>query len=227
MVCALALCACNGSASPLASQAGGPDSAGSGDGGNAGGDRNGAAADAAPAVESGDGATADAAPAVESGATDAPPATDTGGSSTLVQVSTGWLRGAIEAETVSFRGIPYASPPVGSLRWARPAAPPSWTGIRDATAFGNHCLQFDNTGLPDDEDCLFVNVWTPLTRPSTTLPVIVFIHGGDWINGAGSYSAYDGSLLAQSGPAVVVTLCVPETLRGLFQKLCGLPECLG
>jgi para-nitrobenzyl esterase len=134
-------------------------------------------------------------------------ASDSGEPSTLVMVAGGSLQGVVEGTTVSFRGIPYASPPVGTLRWAPPAAPPTWTGIRDATAFGNFCPQFDSEGLQvGAEDCLFVNVWTPVVRSSSPLPVIFFIHGGDWINGAGSYAAYDGSLLAEAGPAVVVTL---------------------
>jgi para-nitrobenzyl esterase len=132
---------------------------------------------------------------------------DSGGSSTVVTVAGGSLQGIVEGATVSFRGIPYASAPVGARRWKRPAAPTAWAGIRDATAFGHICPQIGGAGAQvGDEDCLFLNVWTPSPRPSSPLPVIVFIHGGDWIYGSGSLAAYDGTLLAEAGPAVVVTI---------------------
>jgi para-nitrobenzyl esterase len=183
LACVLFASACSGSTGPFPGGASGGDDAGS------------------PA--SGDASTS-VPPVPDSGSAAAP---DSGASPTLVQVSNGWLRGTIEGGAVSFRGIPYAAPPVGALRWARPAPPASWTGIRDATAYGAICPQFDSSGASlGEEDCLFVNVWAPVVPPSTPLPVIVFIHGGDWIVGAGSFHAYAGSLLAQSGPAVVVTL---------------------
>jgi para-nitrobenzyl esterase len=132
----------------------------------------------------------------------------TGGDPTSVTVKGGVLRCATEGATVSCRAIPYAAAPVGDLRWRPPAAAPSWTGERDATAFGNKCLQPDPTGtqVVGDEDCLFLNVWTPLPRLSPTLPVIVFLHGGDWIKGAGSLPLYDSSLIAMRAAAVVVTV---------------------
>jgi para-nitrobenzyl esterase len=125
-----------------------------------------------------------------------------------VTVGGGTLRGIADGSSVSFRGIPYAAPPVGVLRWARPGPAPRWTGVRDASLVGHYCLQFDaSTGSPvGDEDCLFVNAWTPRQRSSSALPVIVFIHGGDWITGSGSFAGYDGSGLAAAGPAVVVTM---------------------
>ncbi len=151
----------------------------------------------------------DAAAPSSDAAADAPrdDAGDAGGNSTTVTVTSGSLQGIVEGATVSFRAIPYASPPVGVLRWARPAAPLPWAGTRDATAFGSVCTQFDSQGVPiGAEDCLFVNVWTPIARAGMALPVIFFIHGGDWIDGAGSYGAYDGARLAEAGPSVVVTL---------------------
>jgi para-nitrobenzyl esterase len=110
--------------------------------------------------------------------------------------------GAIEA----FRGIPYAAPPVGPLRWKppRPAAP--WKDVRSATAFGKACPQGDDTiggKLDWDEDCLTLNVWTP--NRTGKLPVMVWIHGGGLVQGGSSLPFYDGSHLAADGKLVVVS----------------------
>lgn len=109
---------------------------------------------------------------------------------------------------VSYQGIPYAAPPVGARRWLAPAAAPGWSGVRQATAFGNICPQVKDKVLNGAEDCLYLNVWTPQTTAgsATRRPVMVFIHGGAFIDGAGSLPVYDGSYLAASGNVVVVTL---------------------
>ncbi len=117
---------------------------------------------------------------------------------------------------VSYRGIPYAAPPTGGLRWKVPAAAASWSGVRQATAFGNICPQMQAGGLNGNsqsvmvgkEDCLYLNVWTPQTTAGspTRRPVMVFIHGGAFIEGAGSLPVYDGSSLSATGNVVVVTL---------------------
>ena len=108
----------------------------------------------------------------------------------------------------SYRGIPYAQPPVGALRWAPPEPRPRWRDLRRATSFGVICPQDGVTG--DSEDCLFLNVWTPRAavdrEQPRLLPVMVFIHGGYFVFGAGSLPAYDGAYLAASGNVVVVTL---------------------
>src|SRR5215470_20357673 len=106
----------------------------------------------------------------------------------------------------SYRGIPYARPPVGDLRWAPPAPYPRWSDLRAATSFGAVCPQ---DGVTDDsEDCLFLNIWTPRAAVDRgkQLPVMVFIHGGYFVFGAGSLPIYDGAYLAASGNVVVVTL---------------------
>src|SRR5215813_1181391 len=105
----------------------------------------------------------------------------------------------------NYRGIPYALPPVADLRWAPPQPYPRWQQLRPATSFGAICPQDGATD--DSEDCLFLNIWTP--RPAVErdrrLPVMVFIHGGYFVFGAGSLPLYDGSYLAASGNVVVVT----------------------
>ena len=106
-----------------------------------------------------------------------------------------------------YRGLPYAQPPVGSLRWAPPMQPASWQGVRQATAFGAVCPQ-EGATTPEAEDCLFLNIWTPqaAVAQQQRLPVMVFIHGGAFVFGAGSMPYYDGAYLAASGNVVVVTL---------------------
>ncbi|KAM4743923.1 para-nitrobenzyl esterase isoform 2-T2 [Anableps anableps] len=102
----------------------------------------------------------------------------------LAQVLTdcGEFRGKHENGAYSFKGIPYAAPPVGNLRWAPPADPVCKQGVTDATRFRSVCAQvqpMSSTGkVIGQEDCLFVNVWTPTLRPDARLPVMVWIHGG-------------------------------------------------
>jgi carboxylesterase type B len=107
----------------------------------------------------------------------------------------------------SYRGIPYALPPVGALRWAPPEPYPRWNQLRRATSFGAVCPQ-DGVTTGDSEDCLFLNIWAPrdAVGRDERLPVMVFFHGGYFVYGAGSLPIYDGSYLAASGNAVVVTL---------------------
>jgi len=106
----------------------------------------------------------------------------------------------------SYRGVPYALPPVADLRWAAPQPYPRWPDLRPATSFGAVCPQDGVTN--DSEDCLFLNIWTPraAVEREQQLPVMVFIHGGYFVLGAGSDPLYDGSYLAASGNVVVVTL---------------------
>ena len=98
-------------------------------------------------------------------------------------------------------GIPYAAPPVGSLRWKPPQAPAPWTTALSATAFGSECTQTSGAG---SEDCLFVNVWAPATAtPTSNLPVLVHIHSGRFTSGDGNA---DNSLLASVGDEVIVSM---------------------
>jgi len=125
----------------------------------------------------------------------------------VVQTATGALRGVVTPDHRLFAGIPYAAPPVGPLRWQPPAPALPWQGVRDATRFGPRCMQ-DPSGDPEfgrrtDEDCLTLNVWTP-PPGGDKRPVMVWIHGGAFINGSGGI--YDARWFANRGDTVVVTL---------------------
>ena len=124
-----------------------------------------------------------------------------------VMVSGGTIRGAVSAdnhEIVAFKGIPFAAPPVGDLRWRPPEPVVGWEGVRDASGSGAICIQNGGQNVTQDEDCLFLNVWAP--RESTEpRPVLFWIHGGGYTGGSGSTAIYDGTPLAADG-AVVVTI---------------------
>ena len=104
----------------------------------------------------------------------------------IVKVETGSLQGTVEYNMQAFKNIPYAAPPVGDLRWRPPQPALAWSGIRDASKFGNSCPQqyiknlSDGLGLPGDEDCLKLNVYVP-AKAGKNLPVMVWIHGGGLI----------------------------------------------
>ncbi len=122
------------------------------------------------------------------------------------RVHDGALKGVVTDGVASFKGIPYAAPPVGALRWRPPAAPAKWTAARDASAFGPACLATGDgfgAGPNQSEDCLTLNVWTPADRAGKKLPVMVWIHGGGFIGGASSARFYDGTSFAKDGVVLV------------------------
>ena len=118
-----------------------------------------------------------------------------------VQVSGGMIRGLLsEGGGAAFKGIPYARPPVGDLRWREPMPVLGWTGTRDATRFGAVCAQNPGIAIPDaveiaKEDCLFLNVWIPAWPIAGSRPVLFWIAGGGNIFGGTSEAIHDGSLL--------------------------------
>jgi para-nitrobenzyl esterase len=135
------------------------------------------------------------------------------------KVAQGVLSGAAQDGVFVFRGVPYAAPPVGQRRWAPPAAPAAWgSAPRDATKFSAACPQTPApAGRPPwtieymhpvaqgfSEDCLYLNVWTP-ARVGEKTPVLVWLHGGGYVEGSGSIPIYNGASLARKG-VVVVTI---------------------
>lgn len=131
---------------------------------------------------------------------------------TVVVTDRGAVRGARSGDALAFKGIPYAAPPVGDLRWRPPAPAAPWQGVREATSWGPRCIQLFGPGdVEGAEDCLVLNVFTPAARGKDPLPVLVFMHGGSNVWGASSdtwngVDVYDGSYAAAHGPAVVVTI---------------------
>ncbi len=139
-----------------------------------------------------------------------------------VKTRLGDVRGAVEQRILAFKGIPYAAPPVGKLRWREPRPAASWKGVRQADAYSAACIQVPglsaaNGGDPGplSEDCLYLNVWTPRAERSAKLPVIVWIHGGAFVFGAGGLPIYDGRPMATKG-AVFVSINYRLAQLGFF-----------
>ncbi|HTQ91348.1 MAG TPA: carboxylesterase family protein [Streptosporangiaceae bacterium] len=131
----------------------------------------------------------------------------------VVRLNDGAVRGQLESGVAAFLGIPYAAAPFGPNRMLPPQPVPAWTGERDATSFGptvpkgdyppQYQPLFPEVVIPG-EDCLNLNVWTPSVG-AAGLPVLVWIHGGSFMNGSGSVGAYDGAAFARDG-VVCVTI---------------------
>jgi para-nitrobenzyl esterase len=134
-----------------------------------------------------------------------------------IRLDAGLLAGGTASSSAVrvYKGIPFAAPPVGELRWRAPQPVVEWTGTRDASKFGNVCVQapgpaWVNIALapgspPIAEDCLYLNVWTGAAAATERRPVMVFFYGGAFTEGAGSAALYDGDALARKG-AIVVTM---------------------
>jgi len=126
-----------------------------------------------------------------------------------VAVENGELAGLELNGVTVFKGIPFAQPPVGPLRWKAPQPAARWKGVRTASAFGADCMQLPYRhdaaplAVPPSEDCLYLNVWTPKERATRKRPVMVWIYGGGFVNGGSSSPVYDGSAFAQSGVVFV------------------------
>ncbi len=118
-----------------------------------------------------------------------------------VQLTYGQVSGVeLDNDVTVFRGIPFAAPPVGDLRWKAPQPPTPWRGVRAADTFGPTCMQRGRA--LQSEDCLYLNVWTTADADDD-LPVMVWIHGGGWSSGASSNGIYDGSAFAEKGVVLV------------------------
>ncbi|WP_414166687.1 carboxylesterase/lipase family protein [Streptoverticillium reticulum] len=155
-------------------------------------------------------------------------ASEPAGSEPEVRTAAGTVRGGTEEGVAVFRGIPFAEPPVGALRFAAPQPVRGWDGVRTAVsygppppqagAFGMDALSRDAAG----DDWLTVNVWSPEPHAGAGLPVLVWIYGGAYIIGMSSLPEYDGARLAREGGLVVVTLNYRVGIEG-FAQLDGAP----
>ena len=126
----------------------------------------------------------------------------------MTEVKTAY--GTVRGEQGVWRGIPYAAPPVGALRFQKPAPPESWEGVRDATVFGPACPQcsrMKQRAVVSDmsEDCLYLNIWSP-AADNKKRAVLFYIHGGSFTEGAGSDAEYEGTSLVRDGDIVLVTV---------------------
>lgn len=143
--------------------------------------------------------------------------------SNQVTVENGVLEGTRDSGSplLIFRGVPFAAPPVGELRWKEPQPVKNWEGVRKADQFGNKPMQkpiFGDMGFRSanmNEDCLYLNVWTPAKSMKEKLPVLVYFYGGGLVAGDGSEPRYDGETLAKKG-IVVVTINYRLGVFGFF-----------
>jgi para-nitrobenzyl esterase len=135
----------------------------------------------------------------------------------VVAIDGGQVSGTTANGVRVFKGIPFAAPPVGDLRWKAPQPVVAWKGVRAADTFGAACMQepypenspYASSGVtkdkPGNEDCLYLNVWTAAAAAGEKRPVMVWIHGGAWTRGSGASPTYDGVALAKKGVVVVTT----------------------
>src|SRR5271156_6791489 len=128
----------------------------------------------------------------------------------VTPTDSGAISGVREDGLSVYKGVPFAAPPVGDLRWRYPAPVAPWTGTRKADAFAPACMQ-EGVSMPGEapptvsEDCLYLNIWTPAKSAHEHLPVLVWIYGGGYTNGSASMPLYWGDRLAQKG-VIVVTI---------------------
>lgn len=140
-----------------------------------------------------------------------------------VNTQNGVLEGEFDtrSKVASFKGIPFAQPPIGELRWKAPQEPRSWTGVLQAKQFGPKAIQtpiFGDMGFRSNgmsEDCLYLNVWSPNPREGANLPVLVYFYGGGFMAGDGSEPRYDGESMAKKG-IVSVTINYRLNVFGFF-----------
>lgn len=120
-----------------------------------------------------------------------------------IRVEHGLVQGTLERGLTVYRGIPFAAPPVGNLRWRAPQPLAKWEGVRQAVMFGPKPIQGSRNAVGMSEDCLYLNVWTPAKAAGERIPVMVWIYGGGFAGGATSEPNYSGEKLAQKGVVLV------------------------
>ncbi len=133
-----------------------------------------------------------------------------GAQSTPVRIDTGLLQCATQGAVESFKGVPFAAPPIGELRWRAPQPVKPWTGTRKATEYSSDCMQvpFPSDAAPlgttPAEDCLYLNVWRPAGTPANAkLPIMFWIYGGGFVNGGSSPAVYAGDKFAEKGVILI------------------------
>ena len=149
-----------------------------------------------------------------------------------VKVAQGWLQGYTEGKLKIFKGIPYAAPPVGALRFRQPRDPGRWRGVRKAVQYSAAAIQqvmempempANVHGVPQmlapsqyEEDCLYLNVWTPARTAEDKLPVFIWVHGGGMVAGSGCEVVCDGTGFASRRDVIVVTINYRLGFFGFF-----------
>lgn len=121
---------------------------------------------------------------------------------TEIETNFGIVKGAIKDGLLVFKGIPFAKPPVGELRWSAPQPPDSWEGVKLTTKYGPAPIQGNDT-TSKSEDCLYLNIWTPAKTMDEKIPVLVWIYGGGFSFGSTSEPVYNGAALAKKGVILV------------------------
>jgi para-nitrobenzyl esterase len=120
-----------------------------------------------------------------------------------VQVEGGTIQGTVTEEMTIYKGIPFAAPPVGELRWKAPQPVESWEGVKQTTKYAPAPMQGGNPASGKSEDCLYLNVWTPAKSSDEKLPVMVWIYGGGFSFGSTSEPVHNGEQLARKGVVLV------------------------
>jgi para-nitrobenzyl esterase len=133
------------------------------------------------------------------------------------KVEGGLLEGVAQNDLTVYKGVPFAAPPAGDLRWRPPQPAAKWEGVRQADQFAPACMQGMGAPPPGglNEDCLYLNVWTPAKSATDRIPVLVWIYGGGFNGGATSIPVYNGEKLARRG-VVLVSIAYRVGLFGFF-----------